>query len=60
MAYPTNPIYKLIKHPNSSSDTGVLRTINGKEYCIPLSNGNADYKTYLEWVADGNTAEAAS
>ena len=59
MAYPINPIYKLIKHPNSSSDTGVLRTIDGKEYCIPLSNGNVDYQAYLTWVAAGNTAEAA-
>ena len=26
---------------------------------IPLAEGNTDYKEYLEWVAEGNTAEAA-
>lgn len=24
---------------------------------IPLDEGNKDYKEYLEWVANGNTAE---
>ena len=24
---------------------------------IPLSENNSDYKKYLEWVAEGNTAE---
>ena len=27
--------------------------------CIPLNPENADYQEYLEWVAAGNTAEAA-
>jgi len=26
---------------------------------IPIEEMNTDYKEYLEWVADGNTAEAA-
>ena len=26
---------------------------------IPMSAGNRDYQEYLEWVADGNTPEAA-
>ena len=26
---------------------------------IPFDEGNTDYKEYLEWVAEGNTAEAA-
>ena len=26
---------------------------------IPFSEGNTDYQEYLEWVAKGNTAEAA-
>ena len=26
---------------------------------IPLSEENTDYQEYLEWVAEGNTAEAA-
>jgi len=26
---------------------------------IPFDEANTDYQEYLEWVADGNTAEAA-
>ena len=31
---------------------------DGTISCIPMSNGNIDYQEYLEWVAEGNTAEA--
>ena len=27
--------------------------------CIPFDPDNTDYQTYLAWVADGNTPEAA-
>tara|TARA_Y100000114_G_scaffold92371_1_gene85839 strand:- start:634 stop:807 length:174 start_codon:yes stop_codon:yes gene_type:complete len=32
---------------------------NGTISCIPVDEENTDYKEYLEWVAEGNTAEAA-
>jgi hypothetical protein len=25
--------------------------------CIPMSEANTDYRAYLDWVAQGNTAE---
>jgi len=27
--------------------------------CIPMVEENMDYQAYLEWVAEGNTAEPA-
>ena len=27
--------------------------------CIPFDETNTDYQEYLEWVAEGNTAEEA-
>ena len=59
MAYPTNPVYKLVKNPI----TGVVdqvKTKNGDSVLIiPFNEANTDYQEYLAWVAEGNTAEAA-
>ena len=62
MAYPTNPIYKLIKNPDGVVDT--VQTQDGnlppcELKIIPFVENNCDYQTYLAWVAEGNTAEAA-
>ena len=35
----------------------IIRTSDGVQ--IPKAAGNTDYQEYLEWVAAGNTAEAA-
>ena len=66
MAFPSNPIYKLVNHPAEVIETGlsgILRTVDsdGKvdNSFIPLDTRNLDYQQYLEWVALGNTAEAA-
>ena len=59
MAYPTNPIYKFVKHPISGDNAAILLSKDGKTYCIPLNDKNTDYQEYLAWVAEGNTAEAA-
>ena len=60
MAYPTNPIYKLTKDPiTGTADLNVRKTENGIESFVPFDEANTDYQEYLEWVAEGNTAEAA-
>ena len=59
MAYPTNPIYKLLKDPSTNTQNVVLKNVNGIELNIPFVPDNTDYQEYLAWVAEGNTAEAA-
>ena len=58
--------YKLAgKHPDNAPDgvagkdidTMIFRKSDGA--IIPTDNSNKDYQEYLEWVAEGNTIEAA-
>ena len=49
--------YKLTpKNRDGVQDTVFHKT---KKLYIPFSSDNTDYQEYLEWVAAGNTAEAA-
>ncbi len=62
MAYPTNPIYKLIKNPDGVVDSVKIQEGDSEPYkltIIPFKEANTDYQAYLAWVAEGNTAEAA-
>ena len=59
MAYPTNPIYKLINDPREETLYCIKKSINNVEIFIPFDEANTDYQEYLEWVAKGNTAEEA-
>ena len=44
--------------PPSDTPNGILRLSD--EAYIPIAEGNTDYQEYLEWVAEGNTAEPAN
>jgi len=63
MAYPTNPIYKLQKNIFTGEvdqvKTQDSATMPFNLKLIPFDPDNTDYQKYLEWVAEGNTAEAA-
>jgi hypothetical protein len=65
MAYPTNPIYKLMKDQILSQIQGkdvinkVKKETTSEITIIPFDEANTDYQEYLAWVAEGNTAEAA-
>ena len=50
--------YKLLKNQlNEADSTTILRKTDN--VFIPTDPANTDYQEYLEWVAKGNTAEAA-
>ena len=62
MAYPINPIYKLLRNPEGVVDCVMKRTGSSEPYnlsTIPFVEDNTGYQEYLAWVAEGNTAEAA-
>ena len=53
--------YKLYpKDENGRDRKAIQRTLDdGTISSIPFAAANTDYQEYLEWVAAGNTAEAA-
>ena len=58
MAYPTNPIYKLIKNRMTGLVDQVSKESDNIKKIIPFVNDNIDYQEYLEW-AKTNTPEEA-
>ena len=50
---------KLVKQEFSGKVDQVNLTIEGDVYFVPFDEANRHYQAYLEWVAEGNTAEAA-
>ena len=50
-----------IENKDGSTTTVVVQAICRKSdnAYIPFDPDNRDYQTYLDWVAEGNTAEAA-
>ena len=64
MAYPTDPIYKLVQtDPVQTGESAKVYCIkkesNKVTTCIPLDETNTDYQAYLDWVAEGNTPDPA-
>ena len=49
--------YKLVKSLYEDSISCIKDTETGD--VIPIDPNNTDYESYLAWVAEGNTAEAA-
>jgi len=50
-------MYQLIADDNGNTDA-ILRIADVA--CIPMDEGNKDYRAYLAWVAEGNTPLPAS
>ena len=44
----------------NGDNSAINATIDGQEMSVPLDPANRHYAAILEWVADGNTIEAAS
>ena len=59
MAFPTNPIYKLVNNPITGVTDQVKKQNGNVVTIIPFDPANTNYQEYLAWVAEGNTAEAA-
>ena len=40
-------------------NTGIIATIDGIKWSVPLDPANRHYQAVLEWVAEGNTIAEA-
>lgn len=45
---------------DNSENTAVLATIDGVQVSVPMDNANRHYQAILDWVAEGNTIQAAN
>jgi len=61
MAFPTNPIYKLVEETfDGVTRKSILKAqANNIRLQFGYDEANTDYQEYLEWVSKGNTPEEA-
>ena len=60
MAYPTDPIYKLVITGIGATEPNAVEKMDlNYRVIIPFNEENTHYQEYLSWVAVGNTAEPA-
>ena len=61
MAFPTNPIYKLVEETfDGVTRKSILKAqANNIRLQFGYDEANTDYQEYLEWVEKGNTPEEA-
>lgn len=53
-------MYQLFNDPESGKLCAILYVANGVYKSIPLDPANEDYRTYLAWLAQGNTPKPAA
>tara|TARA_R100000231_G_C5308145_1_gene159592 strand:- start:1 stop:153 length:153 start_codon:yes stop_codon:yes gene_type:complete len=47
------------KWTDDTKNTLEFTDSSGQKMFVPVDQGNREYQDYLEWVAEGNTAESA-
>ena len=44
-------------YTSADYDNDLIMAVGDMRYVVPMDERNADYRTYLKWVEEGNVAE---